>query len=154
MISGEDTIHDIWHWKAYRTNTLGFLDDKRHLVTTTETLRAAKIITLDGGTIWLKRPRDEGKPPYILTDPYEYQGDSIPKYTLQTPTNSAADVTGKGAWLDGEWTLEAIRKFDTGHHDDYTFVIGETVKMAISVFNNTVAQIHSVSGIIELELEE
>ncbi len=153
MIVPEDTINDIWHWKAYRTNEFGYLDDKRHMITTEKALRATRVNTLEGRTVWLRRRRDIGVSPYYLTDLYEYQRDRVPKYTLRIPSGSAADVTGKGHWMDGVWTLETRRKLDTGNSDDVVFAVGKKVRMAVSVFNRTDDHNHSVSKVIELDLE-
>ena len=153
MIVHEDSSQDVWHWKAYRTNTNGFFDDKRHLSSQTKTLRATKVVAPDGGVSWLKRPRDKGTPPYKSVDPFEYIGDRIPAYTMQIPEGSAADVRGKGSWKNNSWTLEARRKLDTGNPDDVVFAQSNATKMSVAIFNNTAAQQHSVSGVIELVLE-
>ena len=38
------------------------------------------------------------------------------------PTNSRADITAKGNWKNGTWTIEFGRKLNTSHADDIQFV--------------------------------
>lgn len=46
----------------------------------------------------------------------------IPGYILSLPSGpSWNDITAKGNWLDGVWTVEMARKLDTGHADDVSF---------------------------------
>lgn len=42
-------------------------------------------------------------------------------YFYGPPTESRADVIGKGVWENGKWTLEIMRKLDTGNKDDMPF---------------------------------
>jgi hypothetical protein len=48
-------------------------------------------------------------PPISPTDERWNVGDRVPGYVHRAALGSAADVLGRGAWEDGEWTLEVRR---------------------------------------------
>jgi hypothetical protein len=45
----------------------------------------------------------------------------IPFYYQSKPTGSRGDISAKGVWSDGKWTLEFSRKLDTSESDDIQF---------------------------------
>ncbi len=45
----------------------------------------------------------------------------IPFYYQSKPTGSTGDISAKGVWSNGKWTLEFSRKLNTGHSDDVQF---------------------------------
>lgn len=64
-----------------------------------------------------------------ITDYSVYKaGDKLP-FMLFEPSSrwagSRNDVSGKGTWQDGWWTVEFKRKLDTGHADDVRFAVGK-----------------------------
>ncbi len=66
---------------------------------------------------------------------------------------SRDDISGKGVWKDGRWTVEIKRKLKTGYKDDIDFTVRkEPVTFAIAVFNRTIVD-HKTSKPVRLEIE-
>jgi hypothetical protein len=151
MLSPVEAVWDVWHWKASRTNPQGFAMDRTHRYTRQQWEGKGRSHTArDGQPIWITRLEDAGdtvekKQPA----PTSRAADKVPQYLPGTPTGSAADVHGKGAWSNGWWTLELERKLDTGHPDDTVFDLKRTYKMAVSAHDRT-GDMDKASGVIEL----
>lgn len=139
MLSPEEAVWDIWHWKAFRTNPQGFAMDKTHRYFKQQPqIKANKHPAKDGSDIWIARPEDAGDTvEKKQAAPTSQQGDRVPQYLPGKPTGSAADVQAKGAWADGKWTLEFARKLNTGNPDDTAFDPARTYKMGVGVHNDT-----------------
>ncbi|NIO19255.1 MAG: hypothetical protein GTN76_00530, partial [Candidatus Aenigmarchaeota archaeon] len=156
-----DTV-DVWHWKATRTNPLGFTDDK-HWVDLTN----AKIITYEGEEVKRTRLGDSGSgfassnkdgklPKYMhVSDPganavflFEHEaiafepeaawmdGDTIPGYVLKKGTGSEADVETSGGYHDGIWVVEFKRKLNTGNPDDAVFDVEQERPFSLGISDN------------------
>lgn len=69
---------------------------------------------------------------------------------------SRDDISGKGVWKNGRWTVEMKRKLSTGNKDDVDFVTedrkGNPVTFAIAVFDRTIVG-HKTSKPVRFELE-
>lgn len=139
MLAGVEATWDLWHWKAFRTNPQGYAMDKTHRYTDTQpTGTANKHAADDGSDTWIGRPQDAGDTVEVQHPaPTQFKGDRVPRYSAGKPTGSAADVTAKGAWANGKWTVEFARRLDTGYADDTAFKLGQTYRMAISVHDRT-----------------
>lgn len=151
MLSGDEAVWDVWHWKAFRTNPQGFaMDRSHHYFKSQPTVKANKHTTKDGGDMWIARPEDSGDTvEKKQAAPSENKSARVPQYLHGTPTGSAADVQAKGAWADGKWTLEFARKLNTGHADDTAFDPSRSFKLAVGVHNDT-GDMDKASGVIEL----
>jgi hypothetical protein len=153
MLACPDSVWDVWHWKAVRTNPQGFAMDRTHRYSTTQLAgKAAEHRSPSGRSIWIARPEDAGdaverKQPA----PAAHGADVVAQFVAGTPTGSAADVQAKGAWRDGWWTLELVRRLDTGHADDTPFVRGGRTLFAVATHDRTGAM-DRATGTIELEL--
>jgi Ethylbenzene dehydrogenase len=152
MLSPVESIWDVWHWKAARTNPQGFAMDRSHHYTRQQWQGKGRAHTArDGQPIWIARPEDAGdtvekKQPA----PPARADDRVPQYLPGVPSGSAGDVKAKGAWSDGWWTLELQRKLDTGHADDDTrFDTSKTFKMAVSVHDRT-GEMDQASPVLQL----
>lgn len=151
MLSADESIWDVWHWKATRTNPQGFAMDRSHRYTRQQWEGKGKShVARNGEAIWIARPEDAGdtvekKQPA----PGSKAGDKVPQYLPGTPSGSAADVKAKGRWADGWWTLELERKLDTGHPDDAAFAPARTYKMAVSAHDRT-GDMDKASPVLEL----
>jgi hypothetical protein len=69
------------------------------------------------------------------------QGDLIPEYyiTRAGASGSAADnATVKGTWKDGMWTVEWVRKLNTGHPDDKVLKRDGVVTVGIAVHDDNI----------------
>lgn len=155
MLSPEEAIWDVWHWKATRTNPQGFAMDRTHRYTREQWEGKGKSHPArNGQPIWIARPEDAGdtvekKQPA----PTRREGERVPQYLPGIPTGSAADVRAKGAWSEAWWTLELERKLDPGHPDDTPFDPKRTYRMAVSTHDRT-GDMDKASGVIELAFEK
>lgn len=155
MLAGVESVWDVWHWKATRTNPQGYAMDRSHRYTKEQWQGKGKSFKArNGQTIWIARPEDSGdtvekKQPA----PAEKKEDRVPQYLQPVPTGSAADVKAKGAWADGWWTLELERKLDTAHEDDTKFELGRSYKMAVAAHDRT-GDMDKASGVIEVHFQK
>jgi hypothetical protein len=151
MLSGDEAMWDVWHWKAFRTNPQGFAMDRSHRYFKSQpAVKANKHPAKDGSDEWIARPEDAGDTvEKKQAAPTENKGARVPQYLPGTPTGSAADVRAKGAWADGKWTLELARKLNTGNKDDTAFDLSRAYKFAVGVHNDT-GDMDKASGVIEL----
>ena len=143
---------DVWHWKAGRGNPIGWVDDKSH-VTSQKPIEGAKAHHIHSGrTVYIKRSRDTGTPPYKLKPkPAAYQGDVVDSFEQQQPSGSTADVRGKGMHDGKGWTLEMARKFNTSHpEDDAIIAKNRDNPCAIAILDDELDEEHSVSSLITL----
>lgn len=155
MLAGVESMWDVWHWKASRTNPQGFAMDRSHRYSKEQWQGKGKSFKdRKGQTIWIARPEDAGDTvEKKQAAPKAKEGDRVAQYFPGTPTGSAADVKAKGAWEGGWWTLEFERKLDTGHADDTKFVPGRAYKMAVSAHDRT-GDMDKASGAIEIVIGE
>lgn len=64
----------------------------------------------------------------------------VPSFvTFTNASGSRWDVEAKGVWdeVSGRWTVEFKRLLNTGNDDDIEFVIGEQIRMAVAIGDNT-----------------
>ncbi len=151
MLSPVDSVWEIWHWKAFRTNPQGYAMDKTHRYARSKPEGRANVHKArDGSEIWISRPEDGGETVEKRQPaPTTYQGDRVAGYTPGAPSGSTADVRAKGVWANGRWTLELERRLDTGNPDDTAFDLARSFKMALATFDRTGAM-DKASGLIEL----
>jgi hypothetical protein len=147
MLSAKSYIADVWFWSAARTNPTGYAEDWTHQVSTRMIEDAAEYAVKGVGTVFIKKLRDSGSGPYKpLPRPKDKAGERLPSFeVLKSPAGSIADVTAKGRWAAGKWSLELSRKLDTGHADDAAFAAGKKLLGQIAVFNRAADENKSVS---------
>lgn len=146
MLSAQDYTVDVWLWSAAHTNLTGVAEDLLHHISTKMIESAAEYESPDKKTIYIKKLRDAGNPPYkLLPRPRENQGDKLPSFEITPSSGSAADVAAKGRWKAGYWQVEFARALNTGHADDALFKPGEKIIGQIAVFNQGYAEHKSVS---------
>ena len=147
MLSAKSYVADVWFWSAARTNPVGYAEDWTHQVSTRMIEDAAEYAVKGVGTVFIKKLRDSGSGPYKpLPRPKDKAGERLPSFeVLKSPAGSIADVTAKGRWAAGKWSLELSRKLDTGHADDAAFAAGKKLLGQIAVFNRGADENKSVS---------
>ncbi len=123
---------DLWLWKSFRTDLVGYADDKQHIFGMNEIKKSKKIITTSGKVMYLFRPSDSGKSTYRNIAYDDYSGDTVVRYEHQPPSGSRADVRAKGLWHKGTWTIEFQRKLQTDYPDDIQFNTKLTYTFGIS----------------------
>jgi len=101
---GASLFADLWVWRAGRTDPMASADDL--------------YISYDSGTSAPQIFPDKGQAPWYSRYFSAYAGDIIKRFCLRKPSGSAADVSAKGIWHEGVWTVEFSRKLDTGNIDD------------------------------------
>jgi len=131
--SDDDFTADLWYWKAFRTDPLGYADDRYDTLSATKAPQNRPVLSHSGKTRYLLRLEDEGAPAFKSTIETDYRGDILPQYALSTPTGSRADIKAKGVWQDRKWTIELGRKLNTGHGDDVQFTAGSSKKYLFGV---------------------
>jgi hypothetical protein len=133
---------DIWHWKGVRTNPVGQLDDQYVDDTRYDPNTAPEAGRhsdpsegggyannenegVDGpaftsptqpGTYWIL---DDEKSPFV--DTYD-KGDEIAGIVVSKRVGDRGDISGKGVYAGGVWTLEVARLKDTGSEFDVQFI--------------------------------
>lgn len=158
---------DVWHWKAQRSNPLGYADDQ--LLTSIkktkgheETGRVSDKKT--GGSYssnWdeaTERPKfsfkDMTKSGPILTkaeavkvtkDTTFTKGTILPREVLAKPVGSRGDIEAKGIWKKGTWTLEIKRALKSAHDDDVQFDTSKEYYFGMSIFDNGDAKEHAIA---------
>lgn len=150
---------DMWHWKAVRSNPVGYTEDG--YVTTNPSKKPEEGRKRDAGNdtkAKSNRTTDKSMPAY-MQDPSKpasvpdsllvsqaveikdysifNEGDEIPGYMLYTEwKGSFADVIAQGVWQDGKWTVMMERKLETGYDDDLQFNTRKKYPFGLAVFDN------------------
>jgi hypothetical protein len=148
-LSGRSFVADMWHWKASRSDPHGLAHDKLTRVGKRKQLRAAAIPGPGGETIYIARPSDAGDPLYTTRRYGKRREALMPKYELSSSVSgSIADVSARGVWRDGYWTLELSRVLDTGHPDDVVLHPGRDVAGGVAIFDRSRNDDHAVSSVL------
>ena len=136
--SDDDYRADVWYWKANRTNSAGYADDKSQVLAAQPIEKSTELTSTSGKARHLGRYSDAGKAAYKeLKTLTEYQGDLADRYPASTPEGSRADVHAKGTWKGGFRTVEYARALNTGHDDDLQFepASGKGYLFGVSIFS-------------------
>ena len=153
-------IGDVWHWKSVRTNPVNQIDDayvdsaRYDKEKAPEAGRHADPKTGGG---YIDNKTQDGKlpasglkdnkpsPPYWILDSEKVtfsdaaykSGDEIPGIIDKAFTGDRADISGKGAYKDGKWTLEWGRKLSTGSQYDVQYTdLTKSYFFGLAVFDN------------------
>jgi hypothetical protein len=116
--SNEPYQADIWYWKSFRTDPVGFADDKIQIYSKIPNKKATRLRSQDGSLFFLQRRGDSGSSSYQTRVLLDKEDPQQAKYDHRQPSGSRADIRAKGQWKDGVWTVELLRKLDTGNDDD------------------------------------
>lgn len=153
MLAGVESQWDVWQWKAARTDPKGYSEDKVHIYSKKkpEGVTSNKTEDDDQKPLWIARVGDKGNPPFRQLDaPKEFKGARASRWEAQEPSESAADVRAKGSWASGRWTVEFMRKLNTGHEDDTPFDPQKAYSFAIATHDKTDGGEHVVSTTLRL----
>ncbi|MCF7864488.1 MAG: hypothetical protein K9L89_06850, partial [Kiritimatiellales bacterium] len=150
---------DVWHWKAARTDPMGYVDDKYwqgHDTSLTDVGRKSdsgdkagylKNISEDH-THPLYLPKDENsviKGAILQSGAVEYteelgaripEGTIIPGLVIHDIQGDRGDIRCVSEYKDGIHTLWMRRQLDTGSEYDVLFTPGESVSFAASAFDH------------------
>jgi hypothetical protein len=167
-------IGDLWHWKAARSNPAGYCDDTYidHVRMSDDGGRHGDSTKLNWGT----QPNDNstGDGPGYMPQPGAIRPDArflfakdavpippgtvwpagtkIPGYLLSRPDGSRGDISAKGLWENGFWTVEFRRRLVTGNPDDVNFGdLNRPYLFGLAVSDNASGAEHSFSGVLRLK---
>jgi len=159
---------DLWHWKAVRSNPVGYLEDGYVIANPSKEPEKGRKRDAGSGTkAKNNRTKDKSKPAYMqdpakkasiegsllvaeavkIEDHSKFkEGDEIPGYML-TPAwkDSFGDVKTTGVWKNGKWTVFMSRKLDTQHEDDVQYNTRKKYPFGIGVLDNSGAE-HSYNS--------
>ncbi len=154
MLSGEEELWDVWHWKAFRTGPAGYAMDRTHVFSATKPEGKAKEYeAVNGKKIWIARPEDKGDS--VTKEhpaPKDKQSSPPPHFEAVKPSGSAADIQTGHSYKDGWWTVEFRRKLNTGNADDAAFTPGGKLPMGVAVFDKSEHDHHYTVGPVQLQL--
>jgi len=148
MLSGEDELWDVWHWKAHRTGPAGYAMDRTHVFSKAKPEGKAKEFEArNGNRIWIARPEDTG---VSVTEehpvPQTKQSAAPRHFEAVRPSGSAADIRTGHNYADGWWTVEFARKLQTGQDDDVQFDTSRPIPMGVAVFDKSEHEYHYTAG--------
>jgi hypothetical protein len=153
MLAGAEAATDLWTWRAGRTDPSGYAEDATMRLSLQRLPRANSYQARNGRTIWVREEPDAGSPAYEAQIAGDYAGDRVPRYAARTPSGSMADVTAKGSWSEGFWTVELSRRLSTGDPVDVVFGRGRETFFSIAVFDAREGIEHSTSNELVLKFE-
>jgi hypothetical protein len=149
-----ETRYDLWLWRAGREGRGEYATDAT-LVVSRKPLSASSYVQLEDGTgVWMRQAPDEGRLPYERQLPMEFRGDQLPGYVVRQPEGSAANVRARGAYLNGRWNVEFMRKLDTRHPDDLALVTGKTIPLQVSLYEKDEDNLGRFTGSLTLNWAE
>jgi hypothetical protein len=173
---GQDDV-DVWHWKASRTGTAGFLDDKYWSEVDLEAKDIGRHGDPNDGGGYAKNYDPEIPHPLFLPNeaaPRHYgvmfedqaiaytdeagdaiePGTIIPGLVVAPYTGDRADVSVVSDHSNGRWTLYARRKLNTGNEHDLLMEPGGTYPFGAAAFD-CAAKRHAYSmPVLELVVAE
>lgn len=160
---------DNWHWKAARSNPVGYADDKwlgGLLEDPKDPESANHGDKKQAGGDKDNRTEDK-KGPAMMQDPSKSPSagvkfllaseavsldqakvkasDKVPAYLLGKPDGSRGDIEARGVYKDGKWVVVLHRSLNTGHDDDVQFNTARTYPFGLAVFDNAGGVTHTVS---------
>lgn len=153
-------LGDIWHWKSVRNGPVAQIDDQYLDNTRYDAQKAPGAgrksdpntgggyvdnKTTDGKLPLWALPNNKTAPPYWILDSEKVALDSskystgaeVPSIIVAPFKGDRGDLTGKGVWKDGKWTLEWGRKLQTGSQYDVQFSsLDKTYSFGVATFDN------------------
>ncbi len=150
---------DLWHWQAGQSGVVGQADDLsigvQPFITTTGRL-ADK--STKGGSV-NNQNKENNAPIYMSkngpTAKFILAGDEvpidlgkltpgarIPAFVVSPWDGSRSDVSAKGTWANGKWTLVLSRALDTGNDDDVKFIPTKATPFGLAVWDNAQDEDH------------
>ena len=123
---------DIWYWKGFRSDPIGYADDKMHHFGLSPSKKSRRIL-VNGQIFYLSRPGDSGSSSYKSVLPTEKTLDEVAAYEHRTPQGSRGDIKAKGTWSNKTWNIEWSRQLKTGHSDDVQLDPNHSYKFGVSI---------------------
>jgi hypothetical protein len=164
---GDDEA-DLWNWKAFRTNTYNFADDKfintKGIIPDTPSKiyfynsENKRNLPLSGSARNITPLKDGDTPENDLNglpikDGYWMLKGTAPGVRVTMPTGNRGDVKAKGVYKDNGWEVTFRRKLITEDSKDVTFVVKRTniYKFGIAVMDNTITNHYAVKEPVSIK---
>lgn len=155
--------YDNWHWKAARTNPVGYADDQwwNTLEDPTDVESSRRSDAKDSGGYKDNVNEEKTGPIFMSSKGSDVQfimggeevdldttalktGAIIPGFVLAKPVGSRGDVEANGIWADGKWVVVIKRPLNTGHDDDVVFTPSKPMPFGLSIVDNGGGVNHTV----------
>ena len=171
---GASEMGDIWHWKGVRSNPLGYIDDQYLDGTqwSADTPSAGRHSDPRDGGSYVNNKNEAGDAPafsgpegangsYWIVDEEKVEfvdtfssGDELPGIILSRPTGDRGDISAKGVYSNGGWTLEISRALVTGSDVDVQFDnLNATYYFGVAPFDNAQVRHAYQTGVTALTFE-
>lgn len=157
--ASEGELGDIWHWKSVRTGPVGQVDDQYVDSTRYDEEKAPEAgrhgdpktgggyadNKLVDGKPQFALAGNKPAPPYwiidsqkIVLDDSKYKaGDEVPGIVISPFAGDRGDISARGVYTNGVWTLEVSRKLVTGSKYDVQFSnLTQPYYFGVAVFDN------------------
>lgn len=156
----DNVMVDAWHWKSVRTDPIGNVDDKYwlgagelsddsdgrhgdpgqggHANNLVEGVDNPIMLPVDLDSITMGALIESKAEIYTKKAAERLPaGIEIPGAIISEMTGDRADIQCISAYRDGRWTLNIMRKLDTGSNYDVAFRRGEKYDFAAAAFDHT-----------------
>ncbi|MBM2826182.1 MAG: hypothetical protein HW403_246 [Dehalococcoidia bacterium] len=156
---------DLWHWKSYRSDPLGFADDSWLGESDPKASPPTGRRNDPGGGGDSRNETPEKDRPALMADSSKpvpalkpgapggllakdntvpikdyaafKAGDVLGYRILSQPSGSRGDIKALSEYRDGEWTLILSRKLTTGNEDDVAFALDKPYNLGMAVFDDS-----------------
>lgn len=154
---------DNWHWKAQRSDPVGYADDKwlGGVLTDPDDVESANHGDSKDSGGYSGNSAEGGGPAkmgpsldsafLLASEAIDLDmarvsaGTQIPKEILARPVGSRGDIDAQGTYNRGKWVVVMHRALDTGNNDDVEFNTARDYPFGLSVFDNAGGFKHAVS---------
>lgn len=168
---------DVWHWKATRTDSMGYVDDKYWLGHDLTAKNIGRFADPKEGNGSVKNNSEDKTRPMMLPvgDEAEFKGALLRSNAVEYSEEAAAaipagalvpgivvepilgdrgDVKCSSLYENGTWTLYLMRALDTGSEYDTAFVPGQRYDFGAAAFNHCAKRHAYNAQVYSLWLEE
>lgn len=138
---------DLWNWKAGRTGSHGFADDRFVDSEGTHGDMPGELFRPNSHAFFRTGKEQEafepGDRPASGEDGRGFDGGFVPAgttaegYLTESPVGDRADISAESFYEGGRWTVILSRKLDTGSDLDIAFVPGKSYSLGLSIMDNT-----------------
>jgi hypothetical protein len=155
MLVGESQAVDLWVWRAFLSEISGLASDQSIVTSRKRMRKSTPHLTKDGsGQIWVRNLPDRGKLgwKYVVPTP-DAPHKAIPSYDVSPPSGSAGDVSARGSWNKGVWTVEFSRLMKTNNPDDADIFEESENVLSFAAYDKADRENHSSGTFVRLEIQ-
>lgn len=173
--SNKKEMADLWHWKAARSNPVGFTEDGYVIDNPSQKPEEGRKRDAGTGKAEHNRTKDKSGPAFmqnpsiqaslpgslLKTEAVEIPADAkfreglwIPGYLLNSGwTGSFADIKTQGTWENGKWIVMMSRKLKTDDYHDIQFNTRRKYPFLMASFDNAHEHNSHNSEILKLKFK-